>query len=149
MEEKGANHDGLDSLRGTTLWVYQVMIRHNRPMSLRQIQHNAELSSPSLALYHIRKLIDMELIEADSSGDYVVVSVVKTGVLRLFVGRGRVMAPRYVYYSLFFLGELVGYLLLVGVRSTVADILLVISLVIMTAIGVFEGVMLARWHDKG
>lgn len=89
-------------LKGKTLRVYWYLLRNPEEASLREIQRGAGLSSPSLATYHLEKLEDLGLVRTDRHGSFYLERNVKTGVLRFFVGSGRLLTPRYMFYAIFY-----------------------------------------------
>ena len=89
-------------LKGKTLRVYWFMLRHPEPLTAREIQRGADLSSPSLSMHHLEKLKKFGLVDKDVHGQYTVMRDVRVGILRLFVGRGRLMVPRYLFYATFY-----------------------------------------------
>ncbi|MEM2142504.1 MAG: helix-turn-helix domain-containing protein [Candidatus Thorarchaeota archaeon] len=86
-------------LKGKTLRVYWYMLRHPAPLTAREIQQGTKLSSPSLSMHHLERLRDLGLVEKNVHGQYTVKRDVRVGVLKLFVGRGRFMVPRYLFYA--------------------------------------------------
>ena len=50
-------------LKGTTLDVYRFMIKNNKAVGAREVQRALNLSSPSLAVYHLSKLEEIDLIK--------------------------------------------------------------------------------------
>jgi hypothetical protein len=84
-------------LAGKTLKVYRYAVRMGKPVGIREIQRALKLSSPTLASYHLAKLEGVGLLRQTSAG-YVVDKMVLRNVVRL----GRVLIPRYLFYSLFF-----------------------------------------------
>ena len=55
-------------LTGTTLRVYRYLYRMGKPCGIREIQRGLGLSSSSVALYHVRKLLDAGLIREEQNG---------------------------------------------------------------------------------
>ena len=101
------------NLKGKTLLVYWYMLR--RPdfkAGVREIQRSLGFSSPSIALHHLNKLMDLGLAKKTKTGEYVLVQEVKVGILRFFARIGRFLIPRYLFYSVFFTTALVLYILL-------------------------------------
>ncbi len=101
------------NLKGKTLLVYWYMLR--RPdfkAGVREIQRSLGFSSPSIAVHHLNKLMDLGLVEKTKTGEYVLVQEVKVGILRFFARIGRFLIPRYLFYSVFFTTALVLYILL-------------------------------------
>ena len=90
------------SLKGKTLRVYWYMLRHTEPMTAREIQRGTRLSSPSLSMHHLEKLKDCGLVDKNVHGQYTVRRDVRVGVLNLFVGKGRLMVPRFLFYATFY-----------------------------------------------
>jgi DNA-binding transcriptional ArsR family regulator len=91
-----------DLIKGKTLQVYWYLLRHPYPMTAREIQHGTELSSPSLSMHHLEKLRDLGLVEKSVHGEYTVKRDIRVGLLKMFSGRGRMLAPRFLFYATFF-----------------------------------------------
>ncbi len=103
LNEDELSEDRLSEvLKGKTLQVYWYMLRHPAPHTAREIQRGVNLSSPSLSLHHLERLRSVGLVEKDVHGQYTVRRDVRVGVLKLFVGRGRLMVPRYIFYATFY-----------------------------------------------
>ena len=135
-----------ENLKGKTLKIYFYMLSQNKPLSAREIQRNIGLSSPSLSLHHLKKLNEMGLVELDDSGLYIISRYVKVGVLKLFVGRGLLMVPRFLVYSFFSLAVLLTSLYLFGGVLTSERVILFIVLIIMNIIFWYETVSI--WKTK-
>ncbi len=97
-----ASDEFRDVLRGTTLKVYRLVLRNDRPMGIREVQRILRLSSPSVAAYHLSKLEDAGLLGAKGGG-YVVSKV----ALRNLVLFRRTLIPKHFFYLLFFLSALI------------------------------------------
>ncbi len=95
--------DNVDSvLRGTTLEVYRFLLKNNKPVGVRAVQRALNLSSPSLALYHLSKLEDAGLLTRQNS-DYRVNKVVLEDMVKI----NRFLIPRFLFYALFALAAFV------------------------------------------
>lgn len=103
-------------LKGTTLLVYWEMLKKGK-MGVREVQRSVRLSSPSVALYHLKKLCDLGLLKKDRWGKYVVEKRVKVGILQFFTNIGRFSLPRFLFYAVFFTTALFTYLIQYGVTS--------------------------------
>ncbi len=90
------------SLKGRTLRVYWYMLRHPEPLTAREIQRGADLSSPSLSMHHLERLRDFGLVDKNVHGQYTVIRDVRVGILRQFIGSGRLMVPRFLFYATFY-----------------------------------------------
>jgi predicted DNA-binding transcriptional regulator len=98
-------------LKGKTLLVYWYLLqRSTRGVGVREVQRALGFSSPSIAVHHLQKLLDLGLVEKKGTGEYVLEEEVKVGILRLFTRLGRFMVPRYLFYSVLFTTMLATYL---------------------------------------
>jgi hypothetical protein len=86
-------------IKGKTLSVYWYMLRHPEPLTAREIQRGADLSSPSLSMHHLERLRQYGLVEKDVHGQYSVSRDVRVGILNQFMGKGRLLVPRYLFYA--------------------------------------------------
>ena len=91
-----------DVLRGLTLKVYRFILKNDRPVGIREVQRALNLSSPTLALYHMNKLEEAGLIRKELDG-YVADRIVLENLIRL----RRVLIPRNFFYAVFFITSLV------------------------------------------
>jgi hypothetical protein len=98
--------EGLDKeiieskLKGNTLRVYVFALRRKR-VGVREVQRGLSMSNPSLAQYHLNKLVEMGLLK-ENNGEYEVSSEVKVDVLKDFLLLGNLLVPRFVFYAAFF-----------------------------------------------
>ena len=90
-------------LKGTTLRVYWHLLRSREPTTVRRLQRSLGFSSPSVASYHLEKLMDMDLVKKNSMGDYELKKVVSLEVMSAFVRISHLMIPRYIFYTAFFI----------------------------------------------
>jgi predicted DNA-binding transcriptional regulator len=152
LNEKKNTSDEL-KLTGTTLRVYRYLYRMGKPCGIREIQRGLGLSSSSVALYHVRKLLDAGLIREDvhesgaekfDSGPenpadaakgisgYVVDRMVYENMIRI----RRSLIPLQVAYSAFFATAL--FILVIVLRPAVISGAYVFALfVIAVACGIF------------
>jgi DNA-binding transcriptional ArsR family regulator len=91
-----------DSLTGTTLKIYRLLLRSRTPLGIHDVKRALGLSSPSVAQYHLRKLLEMKLIREEQEG-YVVDKVVVDNVVRI----RRTAIPVQTGYVAFFATALV------------------------------------------
>ena len=103
MTKQEPSDDELAELiKGKTLSVYWYMLRHPEPLTAREIQRGADLSSPSLSMHHLERLRQFGLVDKDVHGQYSVTRDVRIGILNQFIGKGRIMVPRFLTYATFF-----------------------------------------------
>jgi hypothetical protein len=130
--EDQSETDEID-LGGKALMVYWFMLRSNRSLTAREIQRSIGLSSSSLSLHHLNKLIGLGLVSKDAEGRYLVSRKVRPGLLGLFVGQGRAFFPRFVFYAVFTTSFLVSSLYLLWFRMDDTSLLLVVALLFSSA----------------
>lgn len=97
-------------LKGNTLRVYwHVLKSGNGVVGVRDTQRALGFSSPTLAIYHLDKLVELGLVE-NVRGEYHLVKAVNVGVLRQFVRFGTFVLPRYFLYAMMFTTLLIFFL---------------------------------------
>ncbi|HKW05536.1 MAG TPA: winged helix DNA-binding protein [Nitrososphaerales archaeon] len=90
-------------LRGKTLQIYIHFIKHKgEPMGLSEVQKVLGLSSSSIALHHLEKLVSLGVLSRDEYGRFVLVRKVDIAVLQAFASIGRIILPRLGFYAGFF-----------------------------------------------
>jgi predicted DNA-binding transcriptional regulator len=98
-------------LRGKTLKIYLYMLRQGKPVGVREVQRDLQLSSPSVAFHHIEKMVRLGVVEQDPMGNYVIAKKVDPGILQAFVNVGKFSLPRVGFYAVFFSTIAVAYVL--------------------------------------
>ena len=101
-KEEPTDEELAQLIKGKTLSVYWYMLRHTEPLTAREIQRGAKLSSPSLSMHHLEKLRQYGLVDKDVHGQYSIKRDVRIGILNQFMGKGRLMVPRFLFYATFF-----------------------------------------------
>jgi hypothetical protein len=93
------NKEVANELKGNTLRVYWHLLSSSKNfVGPRQIQRELGFSSPALAVYHLDKLMELELVEK-KAGEYRLKEVVDVGVLKQFMKVGSLIVPRFVTYA--------------------------------------------------
>jgi hypothetical protein len=91
--------------------------------------------------------MSLGLVEKTVTNEYVLVSEVKTGLLRFFTRLGRFLIPRYLFYSVWFTTMLISYIILYVPQSfcihTIAALIFGFS---ASSVMWFETVRL--WREK-
>jgi DNA-binding transcriptional ArsR family regulator len=85
-----------DVLRGSTREVYRFLLKSGKPAGTREIQRALNLSSPSLASYHLAKLEEAGLLKKEN-GNYVIDKVVLEDCVKV----SRFFVPRFLFYAVF------------------------------------------------
>jgi DNA-binding transcriptional ArsR family regulator len=88
-------------IRGNTLKAYLYLLKHG-PSELREVQRALDLSSASLASYHLGKLADAGYVSQDETGKYFAVKDASTKVLEGYSKVGSAVVPQLFFFSLLF-----------------------------------------------
>jgi len=123
-------------LRGLTLKVYKFVLRSEKPVGIREVQRALNLSSPTLALYHMNKLEEAGLIKKESNG-YIADRVILENLIRF----RRILIPRNFFYMIFLITSLI--MLAVFLRPPIITRDYIFSLVVISvaaATSVYETV---------
>lgn len=111
-EEKALNRQEiLKRLNGRTLMIYFVMLNKNK-VGVRELQRHLDLSSPSVARYHLEKLTELELVE-NRNGVYFLVKKADLPVLTSWILIGRRLLPKALFAAVFFSILFLGYLIFI------------------------------------
>jgi DNA-binding transcriptional ArsR family regulator len=109
--------DVKSKLKGTTLRVYWHLLRSGKPTTIRHLQRDLSFSSPSVASYHLEKLMDLGLVKK-VRGDYELKKTVSLEAMSSFVRISHLMIPRYIFYTTFFFTLLIVFV--VGYSSSLS-----------------------------
>ena len=123
-------------LRGLTLRIYKFILRSDKPVGIREVQRALNLSSPTLALYHMNKLEEAGLIKKEPEG-FVANRVILENLIRF----RRILIPRNFFYTIFLISSLI--ILAVFLRPAVITREYVFSLAVIgvaTATSIYETV---------
>ncbi len=111
MMSEDPDKDLVDKLlKGRTMSVYALLLSSGE-MGVRDVQRALGFSSPSLALHHLTKLSELDLVTKDIDGVYSVTRTVRVGSLSLFIKFGSRLLPRFLFLGTLFSAMLVIYLL--------------------------------------
>ena len=88
-------------IRGNTLKVYLYLLKHG-PSELREVQRGLDLSSASLASYHLGKLAEANCVQQDEQGKYFAVKDASAKVLEGYSKVGPAVVPQLFFFSLLF-----------------------------------------------
>ncbi len=125
-------------LAGTTWDVYLYILTSREATGVRDLYRGLGFSSPSLAQYHINKLIELKLIEPTQEGKYRANETEQVDALKSFILlRGRLI-PRLVFYGAILTGVLVSYLLLWPFRWDFRDLVVLLVTVFSVIAFSFE-----------
>ena len=100
------------TIRGNTVRVYLFVLR-NGPCELRDVQHGLKLSTPSLAFYHLSRLVQAGNVKRTEDGRYIAVTDISADLLEGYVKFGRRIIPELFFLTLIFSAILVYYIYLI------------------------------------
>jgi hypothetical protein len=100
------------AIRGNTVRVYLFVLR-NGPCELRDVQRGLKLSTPSLAFYHLSRLVESGNVKRTEDGRYVVLTDISADLLEGYVKFGKRIIPQLFFITLIFTGILGYYVSLV------------------------------------
>ena len=133
---------------GTTLNVYSFVVKKGKPVGPREVMRGVNLSSPSVAYWHLQKLENLGLLQKNKTGEYVVKE--KTSISgHIWIGGN--LVPRLIFYSLFFL-SVIGFEVAIIVVQFFSDssefslpvFYLLVTNTIAFALFLFEGLVLRK-----
>ncbi|MBW9141417.1 MAG: winged helix-turn-helix domain-containing protein [Candidatus Aramenus sp.] len=90
-----------EGLYGTRKKIYYYILRQRKPVPLKKIQRDLNLSSPSLVQYHLKKLLEEGLVKETQEG-YVVSKVVLSDYVRI----SNHLIPVSAFFASFFITAL-------------------------------------------
>ena len=94
-------------IRGNTLRVYVYLLRSGAS-ELRDVQRALDLSTPSLASYHLGRLVEAGYATQDEHGRYLVVQGATNAILDGYTKLGGVVVPQLLFFSVLF-SALIGF----------------------------------------
>ena len=90
----------IQKLNGRTLMVYFVLLNKGS-IGVRELQRFLDLSSPSVARYHLDKLTELHLVE-NRNGVYILTHKADLPVLTSWILIGKHLYPRILFAAIFF-----------------------------------------------
>lgn len=88
-------------ITGNTLRVYLYVLRHG-PSELREVQRGLGFSTPSLASYHLSKLVKAGYVKQDGDGRYVANPEMTPALLEEYSRLGTTLVPNLLFFSVLF-----------------------------------------------
>lgn len=118
-----------DELEGNTLTVYSYIVHADKPVGTRDVTRGASLSSTSVAHRQLQKLEDLDLIEKNSYGDYI---LKEKASINGHVWVGKNLVPRLMFYSFFFMGAFAAEVSIMLLSLVIKDLVIQISFIFLT-----------------
>ena len=127
-------------LEGTTRKVFRFVYRQHQPVGVHDVQRGLGLSSPSVAHYHISKLLKAGLLKEEGDG-YVVEKTIFENMIRV----RRTVLTLQVGYAAFFLTALLTLVTFMRPSALSSTYVFAITVVIIAAaISMFEAYRVMR-----
>lgn len=101
----------VSNLTGRTLMIYFVLL-NKKTIGVRELQRHLDLSSPSVAKYHLEKLVDLHLVE-NRNGIYHLDQKADLPLLTSWVLIGKTLLPKVIFAAIFFSTIFIGYLIFI------------------------------------
>ncbi|MGD2142687.1 MAG: helix-turn-helix domain-containing protein [Candidatus Bathyarchaeota archaeon] len=131
---------GYKQVYGKTWDVYLCILTSTGPIGVRDIWRALGLSSPSLAQYHVNKLLELKLIEPTPDGKYVTNEEERLEALRSFLTLRGMLIPRMMVYAALLSGILVSYILFWPWRGDFRDLVTLAVTLLSIAGFLFEAI---------
>ena len=122
-----------EELEGITLSVYLYAVRKGKPVGPRDVVKGANLSSPSVAYRHLKKLEDMGYLQKNNYGEYVTKDKAH---VRGYIWIGRHMLPKMLVYSLIFMSILIVELVVFALHYSVENYMFKVFFVLLILVTV-------------
>ena len=129
-------------ITGNALRVYLYLVTHG-PSELREIQRGLGLSTPSLASYHLSRLVEAGYVTQDNESRYVAIREASTEILQEYSRVGTTLVPRLLFFSFLFT-ILIAFFSYQALYSNGFTIYLVATSVAMVALLWYETLRLWR-----
>jgi hypothetical protein len=118
-------------IKGNTLRTYLYLL-HSGSSELREVQRAMGFSTPSLASYHLGKLVEAGYVTQDDHGRYMIVWDATKELLEGYVRVGTVVFPQLFFFSILFT-VVVGFFAVMSLFNAAFVPLLVAGSVVMIA----------------
>lgn len=130
-----------DELGKTALRIYLFLLDSKEPLGVREIARSLDLPV-STVHYHLKRLEELGVVK-QKSGGYIVAKLIQ---VEGFVLIGRRLVPRFIIYSLFYLGVLIAQVYFALSKNTVTPEGALSLLISLTSFLIFliEGFLIKR-----
>jgi len=134
----------------TVTWnVYLYILTSREPMGVREVWRELKLSSPSLAQYHVNRLLELEMITQNKEGKYVASEEKRIEALKGFVLLYGKLIPRLVFYGALMAGLLIFYVIAWPIEWNFRDLTVIVVAAVSIAAFFFEAYIQYRGLKMG
>jgi hypothetical protein len=131
---------GYKQVYGKTWDVYLCILTSSDPIGVREIWRSLSLSTPSLAQYHVNKLLELRLIESTPQGKYITNDEERLEALRSFLSLRGMLIPRMVVYAALLSGVMLSYVTFWPWRGDFRDLVVLAVTLFSISAFLFEAV---------
>jgi DNA-binding transcriptional ArsR family regulator len=117
-------------ITGNALRTYLYLVTHG-PSELREVQRGVGLSTPSLASYHLSRLVEAGYVEQDKEGRYVASKEASTEILEGYIRVGTALVPQFLFFAVLFTMLIVFFSIEALLYSGFTIYLVVVSLAVV------------------
>jgi hypothetical protein len=134
----------------TATWnVYLHILTSREPVGVRDVWRELKLSSPSLAQYHVNRLLELGMVAQTSEGKYVASEEKRVEALKGFLLLYGKLVPRLVFYGALIAGILAFYLIAWPIGLNFRDLTVIAVAVISILAFFFEAYVQYRGLKAG
>jgi hypothetical protein len=134
----------------TATWnIYLYILTSREPVGVRDVWRELKLSSPSLAQYHVNRLLELEMITKTSEGKYVASEEKRVEALKGFLLLHGKLVPRLVFYGALIAGILAFYLMAWPIELSFRDLTVIVVATISMLAFFFEAYVQYRGLKTG
>ena len=146
MKRKGGSKHNIS----TVTWnVYLHILTSREPVGVREVWRELKFSSPSLAQYHINRLLEFGMVSQTSEGKYVASEEKRVETLKgFFLLYGR-LVPRLVFYGALVAGILAFYVIARPIEWNFRDLTVIVAALISIFAFFFEAYTQYRSFKMG
>lgn len=136
------NGTSVDELKGKTLDIYYFLVKNPGYHGVRDVQRTLDYSSPSLAAYHLNRLLEAKVVLRNDAGQYAVQSESdKLGTLEDYIKIVKFWIPKTAIYALFLMAISVGGIVFVVIDAPMVSwaILYIPSTLVISVLLIRDG----------
>jgi len=135
-----SSKDSVETLKGTSLDIYRFMLTSNKPVGIRELARELDLSSPSVAQHHLIRLEEMGLVKREW-GNYAINKVVLQNHIKI----NHLLIPRPTIYLLFVIGALL--IELAAYPAVSLQVYLIALFIQITVVAIFIYETIKIWQN--
>lgn len=136
-------------ISGATWNIYLHILTSREGVGVRDIWRDLKLSSPSLAQYHVNRLLELGMITQTNEGKYVASEEKRVEALKGFLLLHGKLIPRLVFYGALISGILAFYIIAWPVQFNFRDLTVIAVAAVSIVAFFFEAIVQYRSLKTG